>query len=95
MRHIYRTPQAEDDLIELWVWIGRENPEAADRLMDRIGEALKLIASRPEIGHFREDLADRRYRFWPVADWLIIYRADTDPLTVIRVWHSARDTPEL
>jgi toxin ParE1/3/4 len=33
---IQRTAQAEEDLIELWLYIAQENPNAADRVLTDI-----------------------------------------------------------
>lgn len=45
------------------------------------------------MGHVREDLVevDSALRFWPVYSYVIVYRAETDPLEVVRVLHGARD----
>jgi hypothetical protein len=34
MPEIQRTAQAEEDLIELWIYIAQDNPAAADRVLD-------------------------------------------------------------
>ena len=39
----------------------------------------------------REELADRRHRFFLVYSYLIVYRFETKPLQVLRVLHAARD----
>jgi len=31
---IRRTARAEDDLVDIWIEIAHENPDAADRLLD-------------------------------------------------------------
>jgi hypothetical protein len=31
-----RTARAEEDLIEIWTYIARDNPKAADRLLDQL-----------------------------------------------------------
>ena len=36
MPGLRRTAQAEEDLIELWLYIAQDNPGAADRLLDEI-----------------------------------------------------------
>ncbi|BAY72832.1 hypothetical protein NIES23_56600 (plasmid) [Trichormus variabilis NIES-23] len=37
MGRLIRTAKAEEDLIEIWMYIAVENPEAADRLLDLSG----------------------------------------------------------
>lgn len=34
MSVIQRTAQAEEDLIEIWIYIAQDNPRAADRVLD-------------------------------------------------------------
>jgi toxin ParE1/3/4 len=33
---IKRTAQAEEDMIDIWIYIAQDNPAAADRLFDKI-----------------------------------------------------------
>ncbi len=56
---------------------------------------MQRLAKSPGIGHLREDLADRRHRFFLVYSYLIVYRPGTKPLQVIRVLHAARDVRTL
>jgi hypothetical protein len=41
-------------------------------------------------GHYREDLADARHRFWTVYSDVIAYRNHTRPLEIIAIVHGAR-----
>jgi toxin ParE1/3/4 len=50
MPSIRRTAQAEEDLIDLWLYIAQDNPEAADRLLDEIEDKLSLLADHPQLG---------------------------------------------
>ena len=52
---------------------------------------MRRLAEFPRTGHFREDLADKSLRFWPVYSYLIVYRPESRPLQIIRVLHGARD----
>ena len=38
MTQVLKRPQAEADLDEIWWYIARDNPEDADRFLDKIGE---------------------------------------------------------
>ena len=44
----------------------------------------------PGMGHYREDLLDRRHRFWSVWSYLIAYRWQATPIQIIAVVHGAR-----
>jgi plasmid stabilization system protein ParE len=85
------TPLAEQDLIDIWDHIAMDNLDAANRVHQQLESAMRKLAKTPRIGHFREDLADRRQRFFLIYSYLIVYRPETKPLQIVRVLHAARD----
>lgn len=87
---VLRTRQAEEDLLQIWLYIAQDNPKAADRLLDQFGEKCALLASSPLIGTPCPELA-HELRFLIVGNYVLFYRADRDCVTVIRVLHGARD----
>ena len=87
---ILRTSRAHLDLVEIASYIAEENPAAADRWLDTIGEKCQLLAQRPELGRKRPDLAVE-LRSFPVGHYVIFYRPISDGIQVIRVLHGARD----
>ena len=89
------TSRAEQDIRDIWDYIAGDSIAAADRVLESINQALHRLAKNPGIGHFREDLADRRHRFWLVYSYLIVYRFEPRPLQVIRVLHAARDVQSI
>lgn len=86
---IKRTAQAETDLIDIWLYISQNNPEAADRLLDDIEEACSLLAKHPQLGPARPEIAEA-CRSFPVGHYLILYRTIPDGIEVVRVSHGAR-----
>lgn len=58
-------------------------------------DAFVLLASRPGIGHAREDLTERPLRFWSVYSYLVVYDPASDPVTIITVLHGARDVAQI
>ncbi len=59
-------------------------------------EAFRALAGTPGIGHRREDLAgDRPVLFWPVRDYLIIYRRGRKLIEIVTVVHGSRHIPTL
>lgn len=74
--------------------IAAENPRAADRVIDAIHEKSELLATAPELGRSREELAPR-LRSFPVGPYVIFYRPVLDGIEVARVLHGARDIPSL
>ncbi len=89
------TPLAEQDLDEIWTYLAEDRIVTADRVLSALEKAMRKLAKTPGIGHLREDLADRRHRFFLVYSYLIVYRPDSKPLQVIRVLHAARDVRAL
>jgi plasmid stabilization system protein ParE len=55
-------PDASHDLDAIWDYYGLElhNPDAADRIIDDLFAAMRLLAKSPGIGHFRSDLSRNR-----------------------------------
>ncbi len=84
------TPQAQADLLEIWNYIAEDSPESADRVLERLYAAFTRLAETPAMGHHREDLADRRHRFWTVYSYVVAYRDQTRPLQIIAIVHGAR-----
>jgi toxin ParE1/3/4 len=94
MPTIKRTAQAEEDLVDIWLYIAHDDARAADRVLDDVEEKLLLLADQPGLGPARPDIApDLRYS--PVRRYLILYRQITDGIEIMRVVHGARDVPTL
>ena len=89
------TSAAKLDLAEIHEYIRYDSPQAARRVVLRIRQAAQRLAEFPAIGHVREDLTDRSFRFWPVYAYLIVYRPDSQPLEIVRILHGARDAQRL
>jgi toxin ParE1/3/4 len=47
------TPEAEEDLFEIWLHIAQDSPESADRVESELHNACVFLASRPYAGHNR------------------------------------------
>ncbi len=92
MATTHRSSRAEIDLIEIWGYIAKDDPIAADHQLDRINAASEMLADIPRGGPLREDLA-RGLRFYPVGNYLIFYTVGKDGIIVVRVLHGARDYP--
>lgn len=90
MARVYRRPDAEADLIDIWSYVGRDDAAAADRLMDRLEERMAAAAETPGIGSPRPALRDG-LRSLAVGSYLIFYEPLHGGIDVIRVLHGARD----
>ena len=95
MKRYVLTSAAKQDVNDIWDYIASDNIEAADRVLDGLESAMNKLAKNPDLGHWREDLADKRHRFWLVYSYLIVYRHETKPLQIVRVLHAARDVQNI
>ena len=66
-------PDARDDLDEIWDYIAADNPDAADRVIKEILDAIRAAVSFPHSGHRRPDLTAAPLRFLIVREYLIAF----------------------
>ncbi len=89
-----QTELSEQDLIDIWIYIAQDNPDAADRVLDEIAAKCHLLAEYPRLGPVRPDIrADLRY--FPVGSYLILYREIEGGVEIVRVVPGARNLPDL
>ncbi len=94
MSRIERSRASVSDYEEIWRYIARDNPIAADRLITTFERHLSTLALMPAMGREEPHLA-ANLRSFPVGNYLIFYRPMADGIGVVRVLHGARDiTPE-
>jgi len=68
----------------------------ARRMLAELVAAFRFLAATPGAGHKREDLAGSRpVLFWPVRDYLIVYKPGGKPLQILAILHASRDIPTL
>ena len=94
MKRFKLSPEAAQDIREIWAHIAADSIKAAGRVRLQLLNACQTIARNPGIGHSREDLTDKPVLFWPTGSYLIIYAARKPP-EIVRVLHGARDIPSL
>jgi toxin ParE1/3/4 len=91
------TPQAREDLLDIYVTIGLDNASAAERLFTAIEEKAALLASFPRLGVRRPEIAPTA-RMLVEGVYVILYEThpDTDEepikkVEIVRVVHGHRD----
>lgn len=92
------TPQALDDLFDIWSYIAQDNTAAADRVEEAIYLSCELLAKSPLAGTLRKDLTSLPVRFWvvpPFPNYLLVYDPEAKPLQIIRILHGARNIPSI
>ncbi len=83
---------AEFDLIDIWDYVARDNPRAADRYIDAVYAHCRELAESPTVGRLRPDLAPG-LRSSPFRSHVVFYEVSDDAVDVVRVLHGARDIP--
>ena len=93
--------QAREDLLDIYVLIGLEDPAAAERYFDRIDAKIEILQSQPRIGVRRPDIR-AGMRMLVEAPNVILYRIEPDtddgPVTaveIIRIIDGRRDLAHL
>ena len=95
MNEYQLSPDALQDLKDVWDFIRSDSAEAADQVVEAIFTACEGLAALKYKGHKREDLTSSAVRFWPVYSYHVIYRPQTTPLQIVGVVHGSRDVPEV
>ena len=94
MSKVLRRPQAEIDLMEIWIYIAEDNQAAADAFLDSINEKCLALADSPLMGRTRDELLPGT-RSFPTGNYVIFYEPINGGIDVIRVLHGARDIQAL
>jgi plasmid stabilization system protein ParE len=90
-RRFVLTPEAKTDLSEILLDIAEDSPSTAERLRREIYRGFQRLGGAPGIGHYHEELLDRRYRFWNFYSYIVCYAWRGKPIRIIAVVHGARD----
>lgn len=85
------TPQAREELREILLDIAEDSPETAERLRREFNRAFIGLGQSPGIGHYREELLPRLYRFWNFYSYVVAYAWEEKPIQIISVVHGARN----
>lgn len=91
------TPQAREDLLDIYVTIGLDNFIAAERTYETLEHRVALLASTPRMGVRRPEIAPTA-RMLVEGVYLILYEThpDTDEgpveaVEIVRIVHGHRD----
>jgi toxin ParE1/3/4 len=74
--------------------MARDNPTAADRLLDLLDEKSRSLAHNPQIGKAHDDVAPG-VRHFPVGRYLILNRDIGDGVEIVRYVHGMRRLRDL
>ncbi len=87
--------RAELDLLEIADYISDDSVRGAFDAVDRIDAAVRRLRDLPGLGRTRDDIGRPDLRSIGVDDWLILYSADDETVTIARIVHGARDLTTL
>jgi toxin ParE1/3/4 len=87
------SPQARDDLREIFLYIARDNPDAARALLKRLRSRITDLEDTPHIGRPGRVPGTRELAI-PGTAYIAPYQVSGDQLQNLRVYHGARQWPD-
>jgi toxin ParE1/3/4 len=84
------SPRAVADLREILEYVGRHNPRAAARLIDRLENACRGLTTMPAVGSQRDDLAPGLRALSEQLRHLFRPGQTSELIRIVRVLHSPR-----
>jgi len=88
------TPQAREDLADIWLYVAAHDLAAADRTLDAFDRVCARLARNPKMGPARPDIGPQA-RSLLLGRYLILYRIVEGGIDVVRVVHGARFLADL
>jgi toxin ParE1/3/4 len=100
MPEIRRRPKAREDVLAHFVYIGQDNPSAAERFLAAVERGYARVLDFPGLGApvLYQSPSLQGVRKWAVPDfrnYLIFYREQDYGIEVLRVLHGARDLEDI
>jgi toxin ParE1/3/4 len=94
MPKVLRSFPAREDLKQIWLYIAKRNPSAADRLIDKFERTLYSLARNPLIGESADCYREGLRRF-TVGNYVLYFERLNDGVRLVRVLHGARKVDDL
>ncbi|HWE63844.1 MAG TPA: type II toxin-antitoxin system RelE/ParE family toxin [Chloroflexota bacterium] len=85
-------PQARSDLRDVIIYIAQDNPDAAERIEDRIIQATRRLISHPEMGRPGR-VPGTRELVVASTPYVVPYRIRGERVELLAVIHTARQWP--
>jgi toxin ParE1/3/4 len=90
-RTITLSPEADEDLIEIWGYLAREASErVADRQLREVDTVCARLKAWPYSGRKRDELL-AGMRSVPIHPYVLFYRIQGNAIEIVRVLHGRRD----
>ena len=89
---IHYLATAEKDLVEIFQYILKDNPTAAESLLEEIDGSIFHLSRNPDLGVLPKDHRLRKlgYRILIIRKYLVFYVVKKDAIQIRRVLHGAR-----
>ena len=87
------TRPALADLEGIGDFVAHDNPNAADRIVMRIVEAVEILRDHPHLGRAGR-IAGTRELVIPETPYIVPYRVVDDEVQILAVLHAARRWPD-
>ena len=85
------SPQAVEDLFEIWQYIAQDSEDAANRVQSEFFDTFGKLARTPGQGHRRRNLTTKPVLFFALYSYLIVYQADVNPIRILALVHGRRN----
>lgn len=90
MNTVRYSPEAEQDLKDIFEYLKEHNETAAEKLADKIDQRVAILAAHPAIGRDRGDLVEG-LRSVAIGKYVLFFRLNAKRLEIVRFLHGARD----
>ncbi len=90
MADLMVSPEAEQDLVDIWCYIAEDSPSNADNYIDKLYSKAVMLAETPHLGIRRDELTPG-LRCFPVDRYIFYYRPMENGAEIVRVLHGSRD----
>jgi toxin ParE1/3/4 len=93
MFSILLTPAAENDLVNIWLYIVRDNQDAADRVDQAAEKTFEALLASPRMGTLYQAKRPKLegMRILPISkfqNYVIYYREHPQGIEIVRVLHA-------
>lgn len=89
------SPDALNDLFEIWQRIAEDSVALANRVETEFYLLFEALSKMPRQGHARKDLTNRPVLFFPLHSFLVVYQPDAKPLRIMAVLRGRRDVKKI
>ena len=94
MPELIISPEANQDLLDIWLYIAEDSVTNADRFLDKLHVKAINLSEFTEMGIDRPELS-KGLKSFPVDRYMLFYRPVKTGVELVRVLHGSRDSQSL